>query len=385
MGALQAVKENDLKDSFQKFNRLSKSLEFSYLHLEQHLSQLHEQLEAAKTQNLVQTNKNQLLADRLHAILNALPAGVIVLDSNGNVQDCNPAALKILGEPLLDERWSCVVARTFELLQEKNNDVLLKDGRILSMATVPLGNYPGQVIMLNDLTETRKLEEKLNQHKRLKSMGEMAASLAHQIRTPISTSILHSSQLKNPSISDGKRFNLIDKIISQMGDLEKIVSNMLIFSKNNTQEFEKCKLINIVDDVIDSLQASICEKKINIEVVVQSIHITVLVNKTTIQSAIQNIIINAIQAVSVKGNIKLNLCAKSASSVELSVTDNGVGISVDRFDDIFEPFVTDKKSGTGLGLSVVQAIARAHNGDIYVKNSQVGKGSTFALWLPMMV
>jgi len=384
MVALQARQENELHASFQKFNKLSKSLEFSYQHLENHLSHLHQQLEEAKSQNLIQRNQNEQFADRLNAILTALPAGVVVLDSNGNVQEYNPAALTILGGPLQHQCWSHVVERAFELSPGTNSDVTLKDGRKLSLATVPLGSFPGQVIMINDLTETRLLEEKLNQHQRLKSMGEMAASLAHQIRTPIATSILHSAQLKNNQLSEDKRLQVVNKIMTQMRDLEKIVSNMLMFSRNNIEELERCSLNSIVDNILDDLQPQLLEKNITLQFHKQNPNMMVVANLSVLQSAIQNIVVNAIQAVDMNGVIDIALMEGPDASIELTIKDDGIGICVERHTEIFEPFITDKSSGTGLGLAVMQAIARAHNGDIYLLESELGKGSTFALRLPMV-
>lgn len=382
MSALPAINENELKKSFQKFNQLSKSLEFSYQHLETHLGHLHRQLEDAKSQNAIQSDENQQFSDRLNAILNVLPAGVVVLDEHGVVQDCNPAAQRILEQPLLYQRWIKIVNRAFEMYPENDNDVVLKSGGKVNLATCPLGSYPGQVIMINDVTETRKLEDKLNQHKRLTSMGEMAASLAHQLRTPIASAILYGSQLKNKQLDEAKRTVLVDKVISQMADLEKIVSNMLVFSRSHIQGLEKCSLIDLVKDVIDGLQQQLAEQSISISTRFPSSDVVVFINRSTLQSALQNVVENAMQAIQKSGEISLSIDDCPDNSVQLSIRDTGIGIAPDRAEDIFKPFVTDKANGTGLGLAVVQAIARAHNGDFYLSDSQVGIGSNFALRLP---
>ncbi|MFV2057673.1 MAG: PAS domain-containing sensor histidine kinase [Thiohalomonadales bacterium] len=385
MSALQPINQKELKESFQKFNQLSKSLEFSYQHLETHLSHLHRQLEDAKSQNAFHSNQNQQFSDRLNAILNVLPAGIVVLDEHGLVQDCNPAAQGIFARPLLQKRWIRIVEQAFEVSPDAGNDVVLKNGRKVNLATCPLGSYPGQVIMINDVTETRKLEDKLNQHKRLNSMGEMAASLAHQLRTPIATGILYGSQLKNRHLDEAKRVVLVDKVIAQMRDLEKIVSNMLVFSRGHIQGMEKCGLLDLVTHVVEGLQQTLIEKDISVDIRFPEAEVMVFVNRSTMQSAIQNVLVNAMQAIETDGEIVFSVDDGPVNSVEMKISDNGIGISLDRAAEIFDPFVTDKANGTGLGLAVVLAIARAHNGDFYLRESQVGVGSTFEFRLPSVV
>jgi two-component system sensor histidine kinase FlrB len=94
------------------------------------------------------------------------------------------ASEALLGEPLRGQLWINVVKRCFAPQHDDGYEVSLRDGRRVSVSTCPLGDHPGQVLLLTDVTETRSLQERLSQQKRLAALGEMAASLAHQIRTP---------------------------------------------------------------------------------------------------------------------------------------------------------------------------------------------------------
>ena len=129
---------------------------------------------------------------RLKSLLQALPAGVVVLDGEGRVQECNPAAIDLLDEPLQGEIWRNVIARAFDPKSCSSQDAVTRKGRIVSISTCPLGPHiPGQIILLQDVTEKRQMQARIDQQQRLASMGQMAAQLAHQIRTPLSAALLY--------------------------------------------------------------------------------------------------------------------------------------------------------------------------------------------------
>ena len=111
------------------------------------------------------------------------------------MREANPAACELLGEPLVGELWRQVIARSFAPRKDDGHEISLRDGRRLSIATRSLDAEPGQLVLLNDLTETRRLQDQLARHERLSSLGRMVASLAHQIRTPLSAAMLYAGHL----------------------------------------------------------------------------------------------------------------------------------------------------------------------------------------------
>ena len=110
-------------------------------------------------------------------VLEALPAGVIILNARGLVKECNPAAVALLGEPLIGEKWAAVINRSFKPQADDGHEVSLRDGRKLSVQTCSLENGPGQLVLLYDLTETRELQSRVARNERLSMMGRMVASL----------------------------------------------------------------------------------------------------------------------------------------------------------------------------------------------------------------
>jgi two-component system, sensor histidine kinase FlrB len=201
-----------LKSVMSELNRLSESFVNSYQTLETQVEKLNGQLknEAEEKQNALQEKQQLLvekasLSDRLQSLLAIMPAGVVVIDGNGKVKDCNAVAVDILGRPLLGQLWLTVINRAFDPQADDGHQVSLKDGRKIHIETRALDAEPGQIIVMTDLTKTRQLQAELSQQQKLSSMGKMIASLAHQIRTPLTAAILYGSHLKNPALASARK------------------------------------------------------------------------------------------------------------------------------------------------------------------------------------
>lgn len=381
MDAQHSQRIQDLEQSFEAFNRVSERLTASYQQLGNQVSQLHGQLAQQPSPS---EDKRFADASRLRAILTALPAGVVVLDTKGRIQECNPAARELLGEPLLGEVWTQVVQRAFAPRNDDGHEISLRDGRRVSISTCPLGDQPGQVLLLTDVTETRQLQDQLNQHKRLIAMGEMAASLAHQIRTPLASGLLLSSQLKNPALEPEARLGITDKVIIQLRQLETLINDMLMFSRAGYGGDELISVEQLLADLAGSVQG-ICQQRdieLKTEFQLETAHIQG--NPSSLLSAMLNLANNAVQAMGHSGTLQLLVRKGICDTVEIAVIDNGPGVPEDIRGKLFTPFFTTRSNGTGLGLAVVQAVARAHGGNVRVA-SCTGTGSEFVVQLPLLL
>ncbi len=178
-----------LEQAFSLFNQMSTQLNDSYSLLEARVTELKGELAVVSAQRMAELAEKERLANRLQNLLDLLPGGIIVIDSQGIVSEANPAARELLGQPLVGELWRQVIARCFAPREDDGHEISLKDGRRLSISTRSLDAEPGQLVLLNDLTETRLLQDQLARHERLSSLGRMVASLAHQIRTPLSAAL----------------------------------------------------------------------------------------------------------------------------------------------------------------------------------------------------
>lgn len=329
---------------------------------------------------------------RLKALLKALPAGVVVVDGQGLVQECNPAAIELLDEPLIGLAWRTVIDRAFDHSRISGQDSVTKKGQIVSISTCPLGEgVPGQIILLQDVTEKRQLQVKYDQQKRLASMGQMAAQLAHQIRTPISAALLYASHLKSPQLDNDRRLRFADKILTRIQSLEQLINDMLLFSRNGMESRES---ISVQQLLIELEQTIIPEQERN------SLNLTfnymldetlfISGNRNLLVSGLANLINNAIYAVDsnseTSGNaaVSINVSQPVSGAIDFSIHDTGAGIAKEHLNKIFEPFFTTKENGTGLGLAVVKAIANAHDGELWLDSSSLS-GSVFRMRIPTQI
>ncbi len=372
----------NLEKSFKVFNRVSSQLETSYHQLEDRVSQLQGELAGRVSTQTVTAD-----ASLLRAILTALPAGVVVVDGSGQISEFNPGATAMLGELQHGEMWADVIARVFSPRSDDGHEISLRDGRRVSIATCPLGDQPGQVLLITDLTETRELQDNLGQHQRLIAMGEMAAGLAHQIRTPLASSLLFAAQLKNTRLDNHARSQLADKVTERLRQLESLISDMLIFSRTGYSG-QECVSVATLFVELENQIAGLCQQRdIQLVVMCETPTQEIKGNPRILGSALLNLANNAIQAMGKENGqpSRLTLLARNGvcNTVELCVIDNGPGIPEDIQHELFKPFFTTRNDGTGLGLAVVKAVAQAHGGCVRME-SIPAQGSEFILQLPIV-
>ena len=229
--------------------------------------------------------------------------------------------------------------------------------------------------MIGDIEEERA--------KRLMAMGEMAASLAHEIRNPLGSMELFCSLLKKDLAEQPELQHLADQIHRGIKTLDRIIGNCLQFTRDlkpqrkplgNVREFLK--------ECVESIRPRLNAANVSVEIEVSD-DSAVSVDRYQIQQAVLNLVLNAIDAIEESGRQgKVTLTSETSGGCwRLSVVDNGTGISAENEEKIFDPFFTTKQTGTGLGLAVVHCIVSAHGGKLTVE-SRPGDGATFTMELP---
>ena len=375
------VKTEKLTDAFQLFNELSLNLSDSYQELQKQVASLSQELALARTERLKSLIEKEKLADRLQQILAALPAAVVVLNGKSQVVDCNAIAINYLGEPLIGQNWSDVVKRSLISVFDNPHERQLRNGKRVSLTTNVLNNESGQIVLLSDVSELRSLQDTVNQQKHLSAMGEMVASMAHQVRTPLSTAILYASQMNKLSVSDGSRIKFSNKILERLHFLERQVNDMLIFAKEGRLAMDSFSLQQFLIAVEENMHDCSQQGDINFSI---DNHVNVdlmLGNEDALLGAVMNLLNNAVEAFDGQGEISLTLRQKDQAVLQIQIQDNGIGIDDEIKQRLFEPFYTTKVKGTGLGLAVVDSVVRAHSGSIQCQ-SRKGKGTLFTLQLP---
>ncbi|MBS7558559.1 MULTISPECIES: sensor histidine kinase [Pseudomonas] len=368
-----------LEQAFALFNQMSSQLTDSYSMLEARVTELKGELAVVSAQRMQELAEKERLANRLQNLLDLLPGGVIVIDGQGIVSEANPAACDLLGLPLEGQLWRNIIARSFAPREDDGHEISLRDGRRLSIATRSLDAEPGQLVLLNDLTETRHLQDQLARHERLSSLGKMVASLAHQIRTPLSAALLYASHLTEHELPVATHQRFAGRLKERLHELEHQVRDMLVFARGELPLTDRLT----PKSLLQSLQAAALTHVQDVAVRWQcdSHQGELLCNRDTLVGALLNLIENAVQASAGAARLKVHLYSRG-DTLRLCISDSGSGIDAAVLERLGEPFFTTKANGTGLGLTVVKAVARAHQGELSLR-SRPGRGTCALVTLPL--
>ncbi|KMN11843.1 sensor histidine kinase [Pseudomonas weihenstephanensis] len=380
VNSVEQASREGLEQAFSLFNQMSTQLTDSYSLLEARVTELKGELAVVSAQRMAELAEKERLANRLQNLLDLLPGGVIVIDDRGRVREANPAASELLGLPLVGELWRHVISRCFAPREDDGHEISLIDGRRLSISTRSLDAEPGQLVLLNDLTETRRLQDQLARHERLSSLGRMVASLAHQIRTPLSAALIYASHLTEQVLPVETQQRFAGRLKERLHELEHQVRDMLVFARGELPLTDRVT----PKALMQSLQAAAQTHVEGIAMRWQcDIHAgEVLCNRDTLVGALLNLIENALQAGTPQVRLKVHVYARD-NTLRLCVSDSASGIEPRVLERLGEPFFTTKATGTGLGLAVVKAVVRAHQGELQF-HSRLGRGTCALLSLPLI-
>ncbi len=375
-------KAEELQRAFAVFNQVSHELTQAYMALQARVESLTSELAVANGELRRQYQEKEALSERLSLLLNALPAGVVVLDSAARVGEANPAARQMFGDAVLGGEWSRVQA---ELIATEAPDEWLLGVRRVSLAESPLDSAGGRLLLVHDITAAHALKANAERNQRLAAMGEMAASLAHQLRTPLATALLYSANLAQPDLSETARTRFAGKAAEQLRRLERLIQDVLLFTRGESLGRDRIELRSLLDEAAQTIAPLCAERGVRFVPTLEVGDFIMTGSRKALAGALINLLENALQAceVSPPGDGQVTLAAQvDQGLVSVSVRDSGVGMSAETQARIFEPFFTTRGQGTGLGLAIALGVARAHGGRISVQ-SRPGAGSEFILALPV--
>ena len=240
----------------------------------------------------------------------------------------------------------------------------------------------GQLILITDLTETRLLQSRVSDLQRLSSLGRMVASLAHQVRTPLSSAMLYASNLGAPNLPPATRERFQSKLMDRLHDLEKQVNDMLLFAKGGDNKVIKpFNIAQLVAEYQPMVETALKNNSIDYFLEVEEENTELLGNANAIASALSNLVMNAIQMSGKESQIDVFFRPVNGE-LRISVQDSGPGVPKELQAKIMEPFFTTRSQGTGLGLAVVQMVCRAHDGRLELISEQ-GDGACFTMCIPL--
>jgi two-component system sensor histidine kinase FlrB len=383
-----------LLEAFGQFNRLSESLDASVLQLNQTanfiqgLSQQPIQsapVDNGKDEHVIFSNvdngSNQQVI-HLRSLIDAIPGGVVVLDPHGIIVELNVAASQILGESVLQQSWRSIVQQVF-LPHLDQGELQTEDGRQFSISTKPLGYAPGQILLLSDVSQNRQLQRTAQQNRHLMTMGKMMASLAHQIRTPLSSAMLYLSQIVESNLDQDTHLRFSQKALARIKHIEKIINDMLVFAHGGQFNMSQFSIGSLLTELEEQLVPMLEQKGASLTV--SNSHESLLLqgNKGALLGALGNLCMNALDASDIKPKISIKIELSNKGHLLIIVDDRGCGMDTQMRHHLFDPFFTTKIDGTGLGLAVVKSVIESHEGVIRVA-SRPGIGTRFRIQLPYL-
>jgi two-component system sensor histidine kinase FlrB len=231
------------------------------------------------------------------------------------------------------------------------------------------------------LSEIRILQQEASRGQRLSSMGEMTARLAHQVRTPLATSLLYASQLKQVDLQQDQHNCFVDRLLVGLRHLDHMVNDMLLYARGGQEGDEVVTVSDLLDQVQQSLVPQLNEKAAHWSVRNGHRDIEIRGQREILVSALGNLVSNALDASGQDTHLDWQVDVQG-QTVCIVLQDNGPGVANGVHEQIFEPFFTTRASGTGLGLAVVRAVVAAHRGTIEL-DPEFEKGARFVIRLPL--
>ena len=362
-----------LEHAFGVFNELSERLTDAYGQLEGRVAGLTRELARARSERLAETAQKEHLADQLGVLLEALPAAIVLVDRRDRVDRFNPAAEQLFPGLAWGRRWSEVKDEVVAA-EPSPGDWQLHDGRRVSVSQRPL-NDRGRILVVVDTTDQRRMQERVERQDRLSAMGEMAAQLAHQVRTPLSTSVLYAGQLAKGNLSEQQRQQFGGKLLEGLRHTESLVRDMLAFSRGGNFSSSPISIGDALHTAVAALQPRLRQMQAVLELDLDSAGATRIAgNQDALAGAFSNLIDNALNHGGPSVGIRIGLAVVDGETLQLSFEDDGPGIDPAALPRIFDPFFTTRERGTGLGLAVVQAVILEHGGSLHATQSKQGGG-----------
>jgi signal transduction histidine kinase len=247
----------------------------------------------------------------------------------------------------------------------------------------PEGAILGLMGIARDMTETKKLEEQIRNSEKLASIGRLAAGVAHEINNPLGGILNCLYNLRKGTLSPDRQEEYRLSMEEGVRRVQKIVRQLLDFSQQHAPEFALTDINQVVGQVLALTTHLFAPKRILLETGFGQGLPTIMVDRHMIEQVLMNLVLNAVQAMTDGGALTIRTSVAEGVCL-IEVRDTGSGIPPAILPRIFDPFFTTNREGegTGLGLSVSLGIVERHGGRILV-DSEVGKGSTFTLCLPV--
>lgn len=368
-----------LEEAFAAFTQMSGELDGAWRELENRVAHLSTELAATRSARLAELAEKKAIADKLSTLMDALPGAVLVINSCGNIEDTNPAAEAIFGTGLMGSDWNQVLAAAAATPPAGAGEFDTHDQRRLVLAYSQLADTDARIALLADITESHRLTQLLHREQRLRDLGDMAARLAHQLRTPLSSAMLYLAQLTGSQ--QARTVQVGNKVQERLRQIEQLIEGMLRYIQGAGEPSEPLCLKQVLSENCAAMKLQFARAGVALELNLPAEELHIQGQRQALDNAVSNLLDNALQSSAANAHVCVGL-QRLGKAVELSVTDNGPGVQESMREQIFEPWFSTRPHGTGLGLAVVANAARAHGGEVSVVEPS-GGGSSFCMRLPL--
>lgn len=328
-------------------------------------------------------------------IIESMPDGLITLDSDGRIVSCNPRALEFAAMTSKELKGR----RPEDLFEGWPTGSLKKMGRISSFSytfvhedssEIPVeisgspllddqGRTLGAVLLLRDLREIRAMEKQLVRSRRLAALGRMAAGIAHEIRNPLGTLRGFAQYFGSRADDDASR-EYSALMVGEVDRLNESISSLLQFSRPRDPDFSSVDPEELFEKTRKLLEHDFEEKDISLSLQEKCPGQLLEADSDLLLQVLLNLLKNALNACRAGDTVTLS-CATDEKNIYMTVADTGIGMNREDREQMFDPFFTTRKAGTGLGLAVSHQIVEQHHGSFEVR-SRPGRGTTVVMQLP---
>lgn len=365
-----------------------------------------DQLDTHQIVEIMQSQSREL--EMLENVLASIEDGVILTDANLTINYANPRCPNLIpmvrsrtyeGLPLskaIEDKHVLryIVLSVYNRAEDLDNEFTFQRGDKVQTIAVTVFTYKmpeekenaSYVLMFSDVTEHNANEAKLRRSENLASMTTMAAGVAHEIKNPLAAMGIHLQLLKKAfvrkgclNLPDAQRY--IDVLEEEINRLNGIVVDFLFAVRPLDTRLRLGSVMKTLNEIATFVEPELAENRVSLGCDFSTSLPKLEFDENLLKQVLLNLIKNAMNAMEQGGRLTLQ-ARPDGNQVLISVQDTGIGMDDDTLHKIFEPYYTNKATGTGLGLTVVYKIMKEHHGDIFVK-SKLGEGTTFTLSFPI--
>ena len=419
----------DFADSYASFNRIVNSLQRKYIELKEEFSSQQEKLVETNKRLVEMTTRNLAVSEFLNGILQAMTAGVIAVDDQGRITHFNPAASLMLGIPAEEplgrfyreivpagdpiEANALRATQSGRAVDSVEKIWRLADGTrlIVSVSTAIMtdetGKSIGAVEVFHDMTRIKKMEQEIARLNTLAALGEMAAAVAHQVRNPLSGILGYGSLLRRDLDENDPRQKLVTRICEGVETLNKTVTTLLDYTRHEEIRRRTIAFDEFLDEAVRQFHRDherlAARMKIAMpeRIPARPGESAVSLDPVLFRQVLFNLFCNSCEACGGEGEVVVEfrklprhtatgqyaerlLLGLDETVFEITVTDNGPGVSGEALETLFVPFFTTREGGNGLGLAMAWKIMKAHGGDIALDRAYEN-GARFVILIPVRI